>query len=100
MSYQYRITQEALSDLEKIWLHTDENWSEQQADKYYNDLIKGIEFISTNPEIGKEIDYVKKGYRKFVIQSHLIFYQISQNMEIEIIRVLHQSMDVKGQLKK
>jgi toxin ParE1/3/4 len=31
---KYRISKEALNDLEKLWLYTFETWSLEQADRY------------------------------------------------------------------
>lgn len=33
---KFKITKEALNDLEKIWLYTSETWSEGQADCYFD----------------------------------------------------------------
>ena len=45
---QYKLTQKAVEDLSKIWEYTFEVWSEQQADKYYNELISSCEVIAEN----------------------------------------------------
>lgn len=37
--FNYKLTNKAVEDLEKIWDYTFEKWSEQQADKYYALLI-------------------------------------------------------------
>ena len=44
-------TQEAESDLEEIWLYSFEEWNEEQADKYYDQLIEGINKLLDNPEL-------------------------------------------------
>ena len=46
----YNISNEASLDLEEIWLYTFEHWSIEQADKYYNQLLNEIEYISKNPK--------------------------------------------------
>jgi toxin ParE1/3/4 len=35
-----QISKEAEKDLEKIWLHTQENWSVEQADRYLDLLFE------------------------------------------------------------
>jgi len=57
-----------------------------------------IEFISENFESGKSIEQIRKGYKSSKVKSHLIFYRKSKNNTIEIIRVLHQKMDIESQL--
>jgi len=45
MSKKYRISQQAIKDLESIWIYTIKKWSKPQADRYYNLIIAEIEFI-------------------------------------------------------
>ena len=43
--------EESLSDLEEIWLYTFETWSLEQADRYYQLIIKEIYFVSKKPNL-------------------------------------------------
>ena len=91
--------QEAINDLSDIWNYTVDVWSENQADKYYQSLKFACQEISRDPTIGKtygEVDKNLKGYR---INKHLIFYHSVSANEVEIIRILHERMDLKSQLK-
>lgn len=58
----YNISNEAALDLEEIWLYTFEHWSIEQADKYYNQLLNEIEYISKNPKSGKDFSNFRKGF--------------------------------------
>jgi len=42
----------------------------------------------------------KKGYRASLMKSHIIFYKKSKSNTVEIIRVLHQRMDIENQIDK
>ena len=95
----YKISQEANNDLEKIWLFTHENWSTQQADRYINLIFNEIEHIALNPETGKDYSHVRKKYFKVRVKSHFIFYK-PKKREIEIIRILHQRMDIESRLNE
>ena len=95
---RYLISEKANQDIEKIWLYTFENWSLEQADRYYNLILDEIEFISENFESGKSADYIKKGYRSSIVKSHIIFYKKSRRNIVEIIRVLHQKMDIENRI--
>jgi len=96
---KYKISQEALNDLENIWLYTFKNWSSKQADRYYNLVFDEIEYLSENPNSGKDYSVVRKGYLRSKVKSHFIFYKINQkNNEIEIIRILHEQMDIDDNL--
>lgn len=57
-----------------------------------------MKYISNNFEAGHDFGYIRKGYRCSKVKSHLIFYKKLKTGEIIIIRVLHQSMDVKNRL--
>lgn len=96
---KYRISKEALNDLEEIWLYTFEVWSKEQADHYFDLLMDEIEYLSENPKSGKDYNDIRKGYFRSRIKSHFIFYKINlNNKEIEIIRILHQQMDISSRL--
>ena len=91
----YRITQRAIIDLEEIWNYTYQKRSEEQADRYYQLLIQEFDYIAKYPTSGKSVDYIRRGYRISIVKSHLIFYRLIDS-EVEIVRILHQSMDVKN----
>ena len=96
---KYRISQQAIDDLDKIWIYTFNKWSKEQADRYYDLIIAEIEFIANNYLIGKSVEQTRKNYRVTQIKSHLIFYRKVDNGIMEIVRVLHQRMDIKKRLK-
>ena len=96
---KYRISKVAAIDLESIWLYTCETWSVEQADRYFNLLLDEIEYLSVNPESGKNFSHFIKGYFRSRVKSHFIFYKINRKRkELEIIRILHQKMDIESQL--
>lgn len=96
---KYKISNEALKDLELIWLYTFENWSKEQADRYFNLIIDEIENITKDPLSGKDYSVVRKGYLRSKVKSHFIFYKINRKEKvIEIIRILHQQMDIGSRL--
>lgn len=98
---KYKISHEANQDLENIWIYTYENWSLEQADRYFNLIMDEIEYLADNPKSGKNYDHVKKGYFRAKIRSHSIFYKTNSKIQvIEIIRVLHQRMDIESRLNE
>ncbi len=97
---RYSISEKANEDIEKIWLYTFENWSLEQADRYYNLILDEIEFIAEHFESGKSADHIKKGYRSSIVKSHIIFYKKSGKNGVEIIRVLHQKMDIENRIEE
>jgi len=97
----YKISKEASDDLEKIWLYTIETWSAEQADRYLNLLFDEIEYLCLKPNSGSDFGHVRKGYFCSRVKSHFIFYIINENKnELEIIRILHQQMDIENRLNE
>jgi len=95
----FKIRKEAEKDLENIWLYTFENWSIEQAEKYLNLLFDEIDYLCSKPNSGLYYGNIRKGYWRSKVNSHFIFYKINEMQnEIEIIRVLHEIMDIENQL--
>jgi len=98
---KFKISREASRDIENIWLYTFKIWSIEQANRYFNLIMDEIEYLAENPKSGIDYDEVRKGYFRSRIKSHFIFYIINQqHKEIEIIRILHQSMDIETRLNE
>ena len=96
---KYHFTNKAVEDLANIWNYTFETWSERQADTYYNMLIESCQKIVENPWLyGVKYDEITEGLRGYRANKHIIFYQILQDDEILIIRILHQRMDLKRRM--
>ena len=91
------ITKKAVYDLEEIWFYTFQNWSVEQADRYSNLIFDEINYICKNSKAGKSMEHIRKGYRATKVKSHLIFYRVVNDM-IEVIRILHERMDIENRL--
>ena len=96
---KFKFSNEAVKDLEEIWFYTRQTWSIEQADRYYNLIMDEIEFISSNPQLGRTIDYIKEGYKSTKVKSHVIYYKQIEDEAILIVRILHQRMDSENKLK-
>ena len=95
----YKISQEANLDIENIWIYTFKNWSLEQADRYINQIINEIEYLTEYPQSGKNYSQIRTGYFRSRINTHFIFYKINIRLEqIEIISILHQRMDIESRL--
>jgi toxin ParE1/3/4 len=95
----YRISKEAANDLENIWTYTFYTWPKPQADRYFNLIMNETEFLTENPNSGKNYSTICKGYYRSQVKSHFIFSRVNlKNAEIEIIRILHQQMDITSRL--
>lgn len=98
---RYKISNEAQNDLENIWLYTFENWSKEQADRYYNLILDEIEYLAENPDAEKDYSHIREAYLRSKVKSHFIFYKVNKKENlIEIIRILHEQMDVENRLSE
>jgi toxin ParE1/3/4 len=94
----YRLTNKAVEDLTNIWEYTNEEWSEQHADKYFNLLLTKCQEIANHPEIGKTYEGIKNNLLGLKTEKHIIFYRNQINKPIEITRILHERMDLKNRM--
>ena len=92
------LRQEAIDDLNAIWDYTFEQWSEKQADKYYSTLRFACKEIGENPGIGKEYTGIRRNLLGLKSGKHIIFYHLISEDEIEVIRILHERMDLKRRI--
>jgi toxin ParE1/3/4 len=93
----FAISKKAVSDLEEIWLYSVQKWSVEQADRYYDLIFDEINYICKNINSGKPMEHIRKGYRASKVKSQLIFYRVL-NDRIEVIRILHERMDLENRL--
>ena len=95
---KFTLTNQAKSDLKSIAAYTQRKWGKDQRRIYVKQLDDTFHLLSENPELGNNCDYIKQGYRKFPVSSHILFYRNISQLEIEFVRVLHKRMDAKKQL--
>ncbi|WP_042249916.1 type II toxin-antitoxin system RelE/ParE family toxin [Jejuia pallidilutea] len=92
------LRQKAIDDLNDIWDNTFKKWSVKQADKYYATIKLTCNGIGENPNVGKEYDGISKNLLGLKSGKHIIFYQLISIDRIEVIRILHERMDLKNRI--
>jgi toxin ParE1/3/4 len=92
------LRQEAIDDLNSIWNYTFEKWSENQADIYYSTIKIACKEIGKNRVIGKVYFGISRNLLGLKSGKHIIFYHIISEDEIEVIRILHERMDLKKRI--
>lgn len=95
-----RFSNMAVEDLTAIWNYTEEKWSEQQADSYYEQLIAASRRIANEPFLpgSKKYDHIEAGLCGFKIHKHILFYRVIDEQSIFIVRILHERMDINNRL--
>lgn len=89
----------AVNDLSDIWDYTADMWSENQADQYYDMIIASCRKITGNPVLfGRQYKEIAEALYGFKANKHIIFYMVSDKGDIEIIRILHERMDLRNRI--
>ena len=92
------LRQKAIDDLTDIWDYTALTWSENQANKYYEMIKSACAEIANDSVKGQNYDKIDIKLRGYSVGKHVIFYHLISNDEIEVIRILHEAMDLKNRL--
>jgi len=95
---KYFLTNKAVEDLSEVWEYTYEVWSESQADKYYELLTNSFSEIVQNPAIGKNYEEIDSAILGLRVGKYIVFYRAVKSSDIEIVRILHQRMDLKSRM--
>lgn len=93
---QLRLSPLAVSDLEDIWRYTIKRWSVEQANRYHRDLMVAMQALAAGGKTGRRVD-IREGYLKYAVGRHIVYYRLSSS-SLNVIRILHQSMDVDRRL--
>jgi len=97
---RFSLTEAAKSDLKNIARFTQKRWGREQRNHYLKTLDDCFHQLSKNPNMGKVCGEIRPGYYKFPAGSHVVYYRSKLNKYIEIVRVLHENMDVNTQFLK
>lgn len=76
-----------------IWDCIRERWDDDQAEEYVREIQYAVERVD-NPSIGQACDEIRPGYQKHAAGAHTLYYRIARGDVIDVVRVLHQRMDV------
>ena len=91
------LTPKAKSDLDGIWDYSVRNWGVMRAEKYIRDIWAVLENQAEQASCEDTEAHVRAGYSKKRIESHVLFFK-SDDVKIDVIRILHQSMDFERHL--
>ena len=94
----YRLSPSAQADLAEIWDYSARHWSADRADRYILAIRDACDALANGRRQGRAIDAIRPGYRKLPIASHVLFFRRATGGMIEVVRILHQSMDVTSHL--
>lgn len=98
---KFEYTEIARKELINIIGYTVDTWGQSQALKYVDGLEVLAQRLAETPELGKHRAdiFLKRKILFFPYEKHILYYAVIPN-GISIIRILHESMNVKKQFKK
>lgn len=93
-----RLTPRARADLDAIWSFSRQRWGTHKADAYVRTIARAFDDIVSGTAAGMRADDVRAGYFRLLVAAHVLFYREAGPGGIEIVRILHQRMDVSRHL--
>lgn len=97
---KYQLTNKAVDDLTGIWDYSYSTWSEQQADKYYREILARCQELAEHPESGTTYVGFDVDLKSARVNRHIIFYRRIDRILIEVVRILHERMDLDRRMDK
>lgn len=95
----YKLLPEAERDLENIWLYTAQEWGVEQAMNYIDELNDSFQNLNDHIKFSRLRTEFTPPVYIYRCNHHLIVYLKSDGY-IAIVRILHEKMDIDGQLEQ
>jgi toxin ParE1/3/4 len=61
-------------------------------------LVDSFNEIANKPQIGRLYMEVVDNLKGYQVGKHIVFYRLIENNKVEIIRILHERMDLKNRI--
>lgn len=97
MPRNYTVSRRADNDIDDILEYGYRHFGLEQTINYKTELEQCLALLADNPKLGRQCDDIRAGYQRHEHGRHIIFYR-QRKADILIIRVIHDSMDVKRHL--
>ena len=97
----HRLAPEAETDLDEIWLYTaQESGDVEIADRLIDSITHRFFLLATHLHIGRrrEHDLHRAGLRSFPVGRYVIFYRVTDDDDVFILRVLAGARDIDSLL--
>ncbi|MFP6583004.1 MAG: type II toxin-antitoxin system RelE/ParE family toxin [Candidatus Hydrogenedentota bacterium] len=112
--HRARLSGPARADIDSIWHYTLNQYDLDQADRYVSLIEQALEDIGlepkaattrARPELGGFIRSYpislskRRGQSSIQSPRHVIIYTLAHEDEVFILRILHETMDIKRQIE-
>ncbi len=89
---EFRLTPAAVNDLEAIWIYSSNEWGQNQANTYIDELVRALTDLAENPGLAPACNHIRSGYRRLLVGRHHVYFKPCHH-GIDVIRILHHRMD-------
>jgi toxin ParE1/3/4 len=103
--WQIRVGTEAEHDFARILKYTNDTFGRRQADVYKATLLEALSALDAGPDVLGSIarEEIRPNLRTHVARRgrrgrHFIMYRAAQDHVIEVVRILHDAMDLARHL--
>ena len=86
----------AAADINEIWDYSAGNWGPDQADRYTDGIRDICIDLASGTRTGRQTE-LRAGLLKHPAGRHMVYYRQTET-GIDVIRILHQSMDIDRHL--
>ena len=90
-------TDHAKADIASIWDYTEERWGRDQAATYDRSLEAACIDLASGDRVGVTAAHISPDYHKLHVGKHTVYYRMNDDT-LEVIRILHQQMDVPSHI--
>jgi toxin ParE1/3/4 len=94
----YVLSPRAQRDVEDIWDYTADHWNVRQAETYIRQIKHAVETVAAEPKNARACNDIRPGYWKYPAGSHVLFFRLTDDGSIEVVRILHSKMDFERHL--
>jgi toxin ParE1/3/4 len=94
---RYELTASADEDLVDIYTYSFIRFGEAQADAYFESLERCLNRLAENPQLGRDVSFIRKGYRRFIHRRHSIYFT-AVRQGISISRILGPGKEINRDL--
>ena len=100
MKNPFKIKRAALHDLRDIALYTRKSWGGEQEGAYLKGLFDCFGKIARLETRNRDLSWIEPGCLTYKISHHLIVFRWLEDGRPEIIRILHEKMDISVRLAR
>ena len=92
------LTRLAREDIKAIGRYTQNRWGVLQRNHYLGTLDETIRGMPDTRRFDRNGDHIKPGLLFCACQEHMIFFRRNEQGDVEVLRILGQSMDFRRHL--